>query len=497
MTALLVEHCPALIVAVPLAAAALNVLLGRGVLPWLFASAVAWADFGLALVLAARVRAETVVSYALGGFPPPIGIEYQADALTALVVLLVTGMAAVVFTTSRASIVAEIQRGNQGLVYTMLLLALAGLVGVSVTGDAFNAFVFLEIASLSSYVLVALGGNRDRRALSAAYNYLIMGTIGATFYVIGLGFAYMMTGTLNMADLAARLPWISESRTVAVAFAFLVLGISLKLALFPLHLWLPNAYAYAPSVVSTFLAATSTKVAVYLLLRFLFTVFSLQFGFEAFTLQAIFLPLAVIGIVTASIVALFQDDVKRLLAYSSVAQIGYMILGIGLASTAGVRATVLHIFNHGLMKGALFMATTAVALRAGATTLPAFAGMGRRMPLTMAGFVAGALSLIGVPLTVGFISKWYLVLAALDQGQWWVAILVVGASLVAAAYVWRVIEAAYFREPAANAPMREAPPLLLAGLWILVLANVYLGINAHLTTALADRAAHILIGDVR
>jgi multicomponent Na+:H+ antiporter subunit D len=478
MTALLAAHCPVLIVVLPLAAAALNVLLGRGMLPWLFASTVAWADFGLALMLAARVRTETVVSYALGGFPPPIGIEYQIDALSALVVLLVTGVAAVVFTASRASIEAEIETRNRGLVYTMLLLALSGFVGVSVTGDAFNAFVWLEIMSLSSYVLVALGGNRDRRALSAAYNYLVMGTIGATFYVIGLGFAYMMTGTLNMADLAARIPWIAESRTVAVAFGFIVVGVALKLALFPLHLWLPNAYAYAPSVVSTFLAATSTKVAVYLLLRFLFTVFGLQFGFEAFTLQAIFLPLAVIGIVTASFVALFQDDVKRLLAYSSLAQIGYMILGIGLASTAGVRATVLHIFNHGLMKGALFMATSAVALRVGATTLPAFAGLGRRMPLT-----------------VGFTSKWYLVLAALDQGQWWVALLVAGASLVALAYVWRVIEAAYFRVPETSAPRCEAPPLLLAGLWLLVLANIYLGINAHLTTALADRAAHMLIGE--
>lgn len=495
MTAFLAEHCPALIVAVPLAAAAVNVLLGRGALPWLFASAAAWASFGLALILAGRVGAESAVSYALGGFPPPIGIEIQVDALSALVTLLITGVAAVVFSCSRASIVAEISARNQGLVYSMLLLALTGLVGVTVTGDAFNAFVLLEIMSLASYVLVALGGNRDRRALSATYNYLIMGTIGATFYVIGLGLAYMVTGTLNMADLAARLPWIAETRTVAVAFAFIVVGIALKLALFPLHLWLPNAYTYAPSVVSTFLAATSTKVAVYLLLRFLFTVFGLQFSFEAFTLQAIFLPLAVIGIITASIVALFQNDVKRLLAYSSLAQIGYMVLGIGLASTAGVRATVLHVFNHGLMKGALFMATTAVALRLGVSTLPAFAGLGRRMPLTMAGFVGGALSLVGVPLTVGFISKWYLVLAALDQGQWWIAILIVGASLIAAAYVWRVIEVAYFHAPDTAATPREAPPLLLAGLWVLVLANVYLGINAHLTTAFADRAAQLLIGD--
>ena len=145
----------------------------------------------------------------------------------------------------------------------MYLVAMTGLLGIAITGDAFNAFVFLEVSSLSSYAMIAMG--RDRRALVAAYQYLIVGTIGASFYVIGVGLIYMMTGTLNLALIAERIGAVETSRPVLAALAFIVVGISMKLALFPLHVWLPNAYTYAPSVATVFLAATATKVAVYLL----------------------------------------------------------------------------------------------------------------------------------------------------------------------------------------------------------------------------------------
>ena len=160
---------------------------------------------------------------------------------------------------------------------------MTGLLGIAVTGDIFNVFVFLEISSLSAYALIALG--KDRRALTAAYQYLIMGSVGATFIVIGIGLMYGMTGTLNMADLAERIPAVAATRTIPVAFAFLAVGISLKLALFPLHLWLPSAYAYAPSAVTAFIASTATKVAVYMLLRFFFTIFGARSRFDVMQLD--------------------------------------------------------------------------------------------------------------------------------------------------------------------------------------------------------------------
>jgi multicomponent Na+:H+ antiporter subunit D len=323
-----------------------------------------------------------------------------------------------------------------------------------------------------------------------------MGTIGGTFILIGVGLLYMLTGTLNMLDLAEKVAVLEgSSRTLQAAFAFLVVGIGLKLAMFPLHLWLPGAYATAPSVVSAFLAATATKVAVYALLRFLFTVFGADFTYAEMHVDLLFVPLAVISILFASLVAVFQRGIKRMLAYSSVAQIGYMLLGIGLANVDGLTATLLHLFNHALMKGALFLAVAMIFFRTGGSSLRHALGLGKQMPWTMAAFVIGGLSLIGVPLTVGFISKWYLILASIERGWWPITAVILVASLIAVVYVWRVVEAAYFRERPADLPaVKEAPLGLLIPTWILVLANLWFGINATMTAGIAQSAAKVLLG---
>jgi multicomponent Na+:H+ antiporter subunit D len=187
--------------------------------------------------------------------------------------------------------------------------------------------------------------------------------------------------------------------------------------------------------------------------------------------------------------------VKRILAYSSVAQIGYMILGISFGSATGLTAATLHMFNHALMKGALFMAVGSMVYRIGSSRIEDLAGVGRRMPLTTAAFVAGGLSIIGIPLTVGFISKWYLVLGAIERGWWPVAGLVLATSLLAVVYIWRVVEVAYFRPaPEGRGTVGEAPLLLLIPTWVLILANFYFGIDATLTSEVARQAAESLLG---
>ena len=484
----LLDHLPVLAVIVPLLAAPLCVLVDRARPAWLIALAASWWSFGAAIMLLLQVTESGTISYHLGGWPPPWGIEYRIDLLSAYVLLIVTAIAAVVMVFAWQSVEREIPSERIARFYAALLLAFAGLAGITTTGDAFNVFVFLEISSLASYAIISMG--RDRRALNAAFQYLVMGTIGATFILIGIGFLYMMTGTLNMQDLAALLPEVSDTRTVRAGFAFLTVGIGLKLALFPLHLWLPNAYAYAPSVVTAFLAATATKVAVYALLRFLLDVFGVEFSLQAMPLNLILIALGLVGILSASLVAVFQDDIKRMLAYSSVAQIGYMVLGIGLANTTGVTAAILHVFNHALMKGALFL-----AYRLGTATLRDFAGLGRRMPWTMAAIAIGGLSLIGVPPTAGFISKWYLVLGTLEQGLWPITLLVLFGSLLALIYVWKLVEAAYFKPAPANAPaVAEAPLSMLIPVWLLVGANVYFGIHTDVSVGVASQAAMQLVG---
>jgi multicomponent Na+:H+ antiporter subunit D len=430
----------------------------------------------------------------MGGWPAPWGIEYRVDAANAYVILIVSTIGAVVMSYARPIVDQRIRLpdNKQSWFYTMYLLCLTGLLGMTITGDAFNVFVFLEVSSLSSYVLISIG--RDRRALTAAYQYLIMGTIGATFILIGIGLLYVMTGTLNMADLAQRIPAVSDSRTVRAAFAFLTVGLGLKLALFPLHLWLPNAYAYGPSVVTAFMAATATKVAIYVMLRMFFTVFGARFSFDTMELNYILMPLALVGIVSASVAAIFQVNVKRMLAYSSVAQIGYIILGISLVSVTGLTAGIVHLFNHALMKGTLFMALGCVSFRVGAAKIELMAGLGKTMPWTMAAFVIGGLSLIGVPLTAGFISKWYLILGALEQDLWPVALLVLFTSLLALIYIWRVVEMAYFQPAPEGRTVREAPLGLLIPTWTLALANLYFGLNTSLSAGVARKAAETLLG---
>ncbi len=486
------ENLPVLQVVVPLLAAPLAFLVRRPRLSWLVALGAAFWAFFAALSLLTGVLASGAIGYEIGGWEPPWGIEYRIDELSAWVLVIVSGIAAVVLPFARASVEREIERDRIPLFYTALILCMTGLLGIAATGDVFNVFVFLEISSLSAYGLIAMGQNR--RALTSSYQYLIMGSVGATFIVIGIGLMYSMTGTLNMADLAERLPAVAASRTIPVAFAFLAVGVSLKLALFPLHLWLPNAYTYAPSAVTAFIASTATKVAVYMLLRFFFTVFGAAFSFEVMHLDRILMPLALVAIVAMSLVAINQENGKRLLAYSSVAQIGYMVLGISLASVLGVAAGVLHLFNHALMKGSLFMAMGCVMYRVGSCRVEAMAGLGKTMPFTMAAFVVGGLSLIGVPLTVGFISKWYLVQAALEKGMWGIAAVVLLGSLLALAYVWKVVEVAYFRPPPDGPGVREAPLSLLIPTWVLVAANLWFGIDAKTTAGVALRAARMLLG---
>jgi len=489
----MIEHLPVLLIVVPLASAPLCVLARRRAPAMGIALAASWAVLAMAIGLLLRVLQHGTVSYALGDWPVPWGIEYRVDVLGAFVLTLISGVGAVVFSAAPRSIDREIPRDQHYLFCAVYLLSLSGLLGITVTGDLFNLFVFLEISALSSYAMISLGPHR--RARLAAFNYLVLGTIGATFILIGIGLMLMMTGTLNMADMADRLLAVHGLRTVRVAFAFLTVGIGIKMALFPLHLWLPDAYTQAPSVVSAFLAASSTKVAVYVLLRFVFTVYGSEFAFDAMSLDAVLLPLALLAIVVASVVAIFQSNVKRMLAYSSIAQIGYMALGISFASVTGLTAGIVHVFNHALMKGGLFLAMACVALRAGSVDLERMAGLGRRMPWTMAAWVVGGLGLIGVPLTAGFISKVYLIGAAMERGWWPVAVFVLLSSLLALVYVWRVIEVAYFRLPPQDAPpAAEAPLALLLPTWVLIGASLYFGLFTSWSAGIARLAARALLG---
>ncbi len=492
---MITQHLPVLQVVIPLLFAPFCLLLRRHNLVWCVVLLTSWCSFVIATVLLQQVLADGEIIYAIGGWAAPWGIEYRLDILNAFVLLIITGIASIVITFARESVHKEISEDRIYLFYTAFLLHLTGLCGVVITGDAFNIFVFIEISSLSAYAMISAG--RDRQAILAAYRYLILGTVGATFILIGVGLLYVMTGTLNIADMAVRIREVEETRTIVTAFMFFTVGVCIKFGLFPLHYWLPNAYTYAPSVVSAFLSGTTSKVFIYVLLRFLFIIFGAEYAFDLMLLDRILMVAALLAIFSGSLAAIYQDNIKKMLAYSSIAQIGYMVLGISLVSVTGLMAGILHLFNHALIKTALFMTVACFFFRFDSVSLKDLKGVGRQMPWTTMAFVIGGLSLIGTPLTVGFISKWYMIVAALEKDWWWLAALILLGSILAIIYIWKVVEVIYFQSTGTDAQVtkfKEAPLSMLIPVWVIIFANIYFGVNALLTTGIAQQAAVYLMG---
>jgi len=488
----LVEQLPILQILVPFVSAPLIVFIGNRTIAWWITFLASLISLLISINLLLLVNDGSIISYHIGGWAPPIGIEYRVDALNAFVLVLITLISTIVAPYAYKSVGNEIPKEHHTLFYAAYLLCVTGLMGVVITGDVFNVFVFLEISSLASYVLISLGSHRDKRALTSAFNYLIIGTIGATFFVIGIGLLYMVTGTLNMIDMAGLLEGKSSSSTVRSAFAFIIVGVGLKLAIYPLHIWLPKAYTFAPSFITAFLAATATKVAIYILLRFMFTIFRPSFLEELNVLNFVILPLSIAAMIIASMIAIFQKDFKGLLAYSSIAQVGYILLGISIMSESGLTAAIIHLFNHGITKVALFMVAGAYVIKRGGSLLTNLQGAGFTMPWTSAATVVGCLSLIGVPGTAGFISKWILVEAAIENGKWPLAIVIIFSSLLAVVYCGRLIETLYFKNGNDETVVNEAPLTMLISIWIASLACIYFGFSTDITISVSDLAAKML-----
>ncbi|MFC2040357.1 monovalent cation/H+ antiporter subunit D family protein [Chloroflexota bacterium] len=434
------------------------------------------------------------ISYHLGGWLPPWGIEYVLDNLSAFmcVVILFITLMVLIYPPSTGLY----QTPRKGIpLYGLVMLLITGLTGVVVTGDVFNLFVFLEIYSICSYALITLGGNR---AVIASFRYLILGTIAGGFYLLGVGFLYFTTGTLNMADMAGILAATPANPAIIAGMALVICALCIKMALFPLHVWLPDAHSYAPPVVAAILASVQVEVAAYALIRLVLSVFSLEYISTALPITDIIAWCAAVGIIVGSVMAITQRDLKRMLAYSTVGQIGYIGLGIGLANPLGLIGALLHILNHAFMKCCLFLVAGGIRKQTGLREIPWFTGIGRRMPLMMAAFSVAALAMIGIPPTAGFFSKWYLVLGSIASGNWTFVAVLLASSLLTAVYFFRIIEKVY-TNPTKNANLNqnasEPGPRILAPILVLAFGIIVLGVfNAFIVTkVLAPLADTIFI----
>jgi len=419
------------------------------------------------------------IHYYLGSWDPPWGIEYVIDHLNAFMAIIVSAISLIVALSSKRSVERELPQ-KVVYFYCLFLLQVTGLLGIVVTGDMFNLYVFLEIASLAGYALIAIG---EDGAPFASFNYMIYGTIGACFYLLSVGYLYVVTGSLNMADLSRILPDLYHSKVVLMAFAFFIVGVGLKMALFPLHVWLPDAYTYAPSAVSALVAPLMTKVGAYVLIRIVFTVFKPSFSIELIPATAILSWVGAIAILFGCILALGQTDLKRMLAYVLIAEVGYIALGVGLANKAGLTGAILHILNDALMMACLFLVVGAILYKVGLRNIHQFTYLHRKMPITMAAFTIAALSVIGIPPTCGFFSKWYLVLGAIDANQWLFAAILLISSLLNAILFFRVIENVYFEPANAHGgggheeiSVDEAPLSMLIPILILTAGILSLGV---------------------
>ncbi len=447
---------PALIIALPLIAALLAIPIGftnrRLSYPWVILTLAT--VLSMALVIIERVIAFGPISYHMGGWQPPWGIEYRIDQLNALMLVLIAGAGLLGAVYSGPSFRREIE-GRQHLASSLYLLMITGLSGIVISGDLFNIFVFLEIASLSGYGLIACGGND---APFATFRYIIMGTIGASCYLLGVGYLYIATGSLNLLDLHRLLPELYHSRVILTAGALMLVGIALKMALFPLHAWLPEAYYEAPSTVSGVAAPLYTKVAGYLMIRVIFFLFEPNFFIRTVPIMSILGWAAVIALLLGSLYAIAQSDLKKMLCYSVIAQVGYIVLGIALANRAGLTGAILTIINEVCTKSCIFLATGAIIYRLGNSRIASFDHLFRKMPITMLSFIVGVFSMVGVPPTCGFFSKLYLIFGCLEAGRWLFIVALLCSTVLNVVYFFRVIKAACFEDPQPDYQRSEPYP---------------------------------------
>ncbi len=461
----MIEHFPVLAVAVSLLGSFTILLTSiytkRAGYP--ISISIVFIQLAMALLIFINVLASGTISYWLGGWRPPWGIEYRVDTLGAYVLVIVTLFSFFSTVYAKRIVEKEIELSKHPYFYTLWMLLVSGMVGVAVTGDLFNLFVFLEISSLATYALIAMAG---RKALIASFNYLVLGAVGISFYLLGTAFLYAATGTLNMYDAKVLLSLLYSSRIVQLSFVFYFIGLAMKMALFPFHVWQPNAYEYSPSAVTVIISTALAKINAYALFRLIYSVYTINFFHNYSIILDLTALIASVGIIAGSLFAIMEKSLKKMLAYSSVANVGYIVLALTLGKW-GMYAAASHLLNHSLMKAALFMVAGGFIYRLGVRNIEDLEGLGRAMPLSSAAFAMAAVSMIGIPPSAGFVTKLFILLASLDTGKFVFIAVMIASSLLSLVYFWRVIEMLYMkghRERMEELPASMLYPALLMGI---------------------------------
>jgi multicomponent Na+:H+ antiporter subunit D len=488
-------HIPALIVVNLLMCSYIMPVLARWKKNWCIPVALGSVSlsFIFAIFLAVKVSLEGSFSYQLGGWAAPWGIEFVVDHFSVFMLLTLTGVGLLILIYATQDLLHEIKTDVMGWYYTLYLLLMASMVGLALTNDLFNLFVFVEICAISSCAIISIKENRE--CIEASLKYLILSAVGSGAMLLGIAMIYMVTGHLNFTFVSAALPEATAlyPRNIMAAMALFTAGIGVKAALFPLHVWLPDAHSSAPSPSSAILSGLVIKIYAVVFIKLFLKIFPWEV-YEAIPLMTIVLVMASVGIIVGSMFAIVQEDIKKMLAYSSVAQIGYVFLGVALLSHNGVLGGILHIFNHALMKSMLFMSAGAIIYCTGIRKISDLKGIGTKMPLVMTVFSIGAFSMVGIPMTNGFISKWYLAIGALDVNRPLYVAVILLSSLLNGVYYLPIVVNAFFGERKEPLQTPHKLPLQMAiPLVILASAIIITGVFPKIMLGLADKAAVFLL----
>ena len=427
---------------------------------------------------------EKPIVVSIGGWSPPFCINLVIGPLGIFLATLISGIGLLVSVYA----VSYIKKEPTQKYHILFLLLMVGAIGIVLTGDVFNLFVFFEVLCISSYALVAY--NKDKEGAEAAIKYLIQGSIGSSFILIGIALLYGGFGTLNMADIASKIT-SAEPIFLFTSLAFLITGFGIEAAIFPLNAWLPDAHSSAPSSISAILSGIAIKTGVYGVARMIFTIFNAEsmLTFIAF--------LGLLTLLIGEMSAFRQDDIKRLLAYSSIGQIGLIIFALGIATSSGVFGALFQIVSHTLAKTLLFLAVGYMIYKIGSKNITSLNGIGKKMPLTSFAFAIGCFSLIGLPPFAGFMSKLSIVYAAVQvKKPIFLAFIAVAliATVIEAGYFFKIVQNLYFKKGKNIDKITETSGYILVPIIILVISIIAIGIHPQFITGLLKAAANELLG---
>ncbi len=445
----------------------------------------------VAVSVALLIEADSVgyIVQSSGGWAAPLGIALVVDRLSAIMLVVSASVLLVVAVYAIGQAGEERQRVSFHPLYLVLA---AGVSASFITGDLFNLFVAFEMMLAASYVLITLGGRRDQ--IRSGMSYVVISLVASTLFISALALIYAATGTVNMADLAVRMAELPES--VRTGFSLLLLVVfGIKAGLFPLFFWLPDSYPTAPGPVTAIFAGLLTKVGVYAIIRT-----QTLLVVPSDTMGTVLLWVAGLTMVVGVIGAIAQDDMKRILAFHIISQIGYMILGLGLFTVAGLAGAVFYVIHHIVVKTALFLVAGLVDRRAGSSRLSAVGGLVRSAPVIAGLFLVPALSLAGLPPFSGFLAKFALADAGIASGAWWIVAVSLAVGLFTLFSMTKIWAGVFWGE-ADEVPMRApvidgrlgSPMLMVIPTLVLAAMSVAFSIGAGSLYELSERAAHDLL----